>query len=88
MGLADELPLGGSSVPWGADDLLLLCTDGLLDALDPHGEPYGETRLLNVARDVSAQGPEAVLQAVLADVAAWNPLAIDDRSLLVLKLGA
>lgn len=88
MGLADEAPLGGSSADWHADDLLVLCTDGLLDALDPHGEPYGETRLLAVARDVFADGPDAVLRAVLDDVAAWSPLATDDRTLLVLRLDA
>lgn len=88
LGLADDAPLGSATVAWAPEDLLLLCTDGLLDALHEDGTPYGDTRLLATAAAAAAGGPDAVLEAVLADVATWSTRATDDRTLLVLQLGA
>jgi sigma-B regulation protein RsbU (phosphoserine phosphatase) len=88
MGLADGMPLGAAEVSWDPDDLLLLCTDGLLDAPSPEGVPFGEERLLRTALAARAGGVRAVLDGVLSAVAAWSPTATDDRTLLVMQFGA
>jgi sigma-B regulation protein RsbU (phosphoserine phosphatase) len=67
-------------------DLLVLWTDGLADARNEHGEPFGEQRLLAEVCAHRNESPEAVVQAVLATAEAFGSIPDDDRTLLVLRI--
>jgi sigma-B regulation protein RsbU (phosphoserine phosphatase) len=48
-------------------DLVILYTDGITEALDPKNTLYGEARFFEVLRR-APEGPQAALEAVIADV--------------------
>ncbi|MEP6865367.1 MAG: SpoIIE family protein phosphatase [Deltaproteobacteria bacterium] len=88
-------PLGGGSSgapkvqqrPLRAGDLLVWYTDGVIEAQDPAGEPFGDRRLQRLLRrlDLAALAPPAVHDLVHASVAAHRagrPRA-DDETLVV-----
>jgi sigma-B regulation protein RsbU (phosphoserine phosphatase) len=88
-------PLGGGSSgaskvqqrPLRAGDLLVWYTDGVIEAQDPYGEPFGDRRLQRLLRrlDLAALAPPAVHDLVHASVAAHRagrPRA-DDETLVV-----
>jgi DNA-binding NarL/FixJ family response regulator len=68
-------------------DLLLLYTDGILDAQNRHGEFYGEPRLLQAARAQSSTSARQIVDSVLSDIAGFTGSAPvnDDVILMVLK---
>jgi serine phosphatase RsbU (regulator of sigma subunit) len=67
-------------------DLLCLCTDGLLDARDPAGESFGESRLLSGVASRRHLPPEEIVAALIAEVSAFAPHPADDLTLLVLRI--
>ncbi|MEO6776237.1 MAG: SpoIIE family protein phosphatase [Kofleriaceae bacterium] len=88
-------PLGGGSSgapkvqqrPLRAGDLLVWYTDGVIEAQDPYGVPFGDRRLQRLLRrlDASALTPPAVHDLVHASVATHRagwPRA-DDETLVV-----
>jgi serine phosphatase RsbU (regulator of sigma subunit) len=87
MGLFERLDLQEQRLRVGPGDLLALYTDGVTDAVSPAGERFGYERLLEVlARDRTAAA-DAVVQAVVADVLAFqgDREPADDLALLVLR---
>jgi sigma-B regulation protein RsbU (phosphoserine phosphatase) len=74
-------------VPWSVDhDLLVLWTDGLVDARNDEGEPFGEQRLLASVCARRTDPPETIVAAVLEEATAFGAHPTDDRTLLVLRL--
>lgn len=65
-------------------DVLLLCTDGVIDAHRPGGEPFGEARL-QAALAAAANRDAAALVAELRAFAPGPPR--DDKALLALRVG-
>lgn len=95
-----ELPLPAHRLPLGAfatgghggletdvapGELLLAYSDGVVEAQDPAGEPFGEERLEAVLRGAAAE-PQAVVDAVLAalDEFTRGEPAYDDVTLLAI----
>jgi len=72
-----------------AGDLLVLYSDGLIEATGPAGEEYGESRLSECLARAGAGSPEDVRAAILASAAAYLGPSIprDDVTLVVAKLG-
>ena len=86
LGLAGAL-IRRALVPWSVQsDLLCLCTDGLVDARNAEGQPFGEQRLLDAISSRRNESPDAIVEAVLAEVDAFSPAPADDRTLLVLHM--
>lgn len=101
-GTVEDVAAGG--LPFGVDreaayeetdvvlrpgDVVLVYTDGLTEArASETGEEYGPERLAEVLARSAGLGARAVVDAVLADVAAWDGggPAADDRSLVVVKV--
>ncbi len=87
LGLVEHGEFGAASVPWAAgEDLLVLCTDGLTDGAREDGARYGAERLLarlEAGRDLA---PEALLQFVRDDLAAFGARTGDDCTLLVIRV--
>ena len=76
-----------AQVPWKmGQDLLCLCTDGLVDARDPDGEAFGEARLLEGVTSRRGQAPEAIVSALIGEVRAFAPHPGDDITLLILRI--
>jgi sigma-B regulation protein RsbU (phosphoserine phosphatase) len=87
LGLAVAGSIQRRQVPWSVgDDLLVLWTDGLVDARDEAGEPFGEQRLLEEITASRNEAPEEVVRRVLAKTELFGARATDDRTLLVLRI--
>jgi hypothetical protein len=93
--LADEqFPLGllagpayaGHSLDMRAGDLLLVTTDGVLEAADKTGAEFGMDRLEAVLRDNRTQPLAAIAGKVHSALAAYKQ--DDDQSLLLVRLTA
>ena len=84
------LGTGGSArmktVAWAKDDILVLWTDGLVDARNPAGEKWGEQRLLDVIVQHRKEPLEAIISTAFEAADAWSPTPDDDRTLLVMTL--
>jgi sigma-B regulation protein RsbU (phosphoserine phosphatase) len=87
LGLATVGSIQRRQVPWSfGDDLLVLWTDGLVDARNDAGEPFGEQRLLDCVAKLRREAPEAIVHAVLQEAEAFGSRPIDDRTILVLRI--
>ncbi|MGE0440717.1 MAG: PP2C family protein-serine/threonine phosphatase [Gemmatimonadales bacterium] len=85
LGLADD-SIGYRVVPWvRGEDLLVVYTDGLIEAASATGERFGERRVLELVTGLRDRDPEAIVAAVMDAVGRFEPEASDDRTLLVLR---
>ncbi|HWT91484.1 MAG TPA: SpoIIE family protein phosphatase, partial [Solirubrobacteraceae bacterium] len=101
-GSVEPVPAGGPMLGVGADpaldvvdlelgdgDLLLLYTDGVLDARVVRGEPFGEARLRSSLAAAAGRDATGVLDAVDGAVRAYAPgPPRDDTALLALRVTA
>ena len=69
-------------------DLIVVFSDGITDQLNPAGADYGRRRLLEILKKVCSGSPQAVIDAVFADLDrfAESSPAFDDQTLLVLRV--
>ena len=87
LGLAEPGGIGRAIMPWNSqEDLLCLWTDGLVDARNKNGEPFGEQRLIDALESHRSLPPEDIVQSVFDDLEAFGARPRDDRTLLVLHL--
>lgn len=68
-------------------DVLVLYSDGLIEATDPAGEEYGESRLRELLATSQAGSPDDIRDAILASASAFLGPAPprDDLTLVVVK---
>jgi DNA-binding LacI/PurR family transcriptional regulator/serine phosphatase RsbU (regulator of sigma subunit) len=69
-------------------DLLVLYTDGLIGALNDHGEPFGLERLRHAIRANAGRGVDQISQALVDSVGEWQSSPQDDVSVLVARYTA
>jgi len=87
LGLATVGSIHQRQLPWFLDhDLLVLWTDGLVDARNAAGEPFGEQRLLACVCERRTESPETIVQAVLEEADAFGAQPTDDRTLLIMRI--
>jgi phosphoserine phosphatase RsbU/P len=87
LGLATVGSIHQRQLPWSLDhDLLVLWTDGLVDARNAAGEPFGEQRLLTCVCERRTESPETIVQAVLEEADAFGAQPTDDRTLLIMRI--
>jgi serine phosphatase RsbU (regulator of sigma subunit) len=67
LGVTPELEAGEARVQLHSGDMLLMVSDGILEARDSRGNEYGLTRLSRRIRTARG-GPEDVIKAILADI--------------------
>ena len=69
--------------------MLVLYSDGLIEATSPGGEEYGEGRLRDMLATTASGAPESILDAILTSVNAFaGPAPLrDDLTLVVARFG-
>jgi sigma-B regulation protein RsbU (phosphoserine phosphatase) len=87
LGLAVAGNIQRRRVPWSpGNDLLALWTDGLVDARNESGEPFGEQRLLAEILARRKETPEEIVRRVLGKSEEFGAQPADDRTLLILRM--
>jgi hypothetical protein len=92
-----SLPLGAKlpgsleerRIPFASGDVFLLYTDGVYEALDAAGEPYGLERLARVLGGLPSEfSPASICDAILADLALFTggAPAHDDITLVAVRI--
>jgi sigma-B regulation protein RsbU (phosphoserine phosphatase) len=88
LGLLEDAVYRVESIPASAGDLLILFSDGLVDATNDRDEFFGEDRLIAVAQRSVHLPARAICDAILSQAntfSAGRPIE-DDRTLLVVRL--
>jgi sigma-B regulation protein RsbU (phosphoserine phosphatase) len=86
LGLAPDGEIAGAEVPWIAgEDTLILCSDGVTDALNDAGERFGEERVIETVQAHRREGGAVTVEAVLAALESYQKGPRDDRTMLVLN---
>jgi sigma-B regulation protein RsbU (phosphoserine phosphatase) len=86
LGLAARATIRGDEVPWRpGKDLLCLFTDGLTEARNLDGEPFGERRLLQAVVECRRRPAQEIVDHVFGRLDAFTPVVQDDRTLLLLR---
>ena len=88
LGLLSTAAYRTVSVEARAGDLLVLFSDGIVEAMNSRGEPFGEERLIATARAHQERPARAICDEILAAVRTFlgNAPAQDDQTLLVVRL--
>jgi sigma-B regulation protein RsbU (phosphoserine phosphatase) len=86
LGLGPDQTFTGAQTPWtrGADTLVL-CSDGVVEAMGPRGRRFGEQQVLELVRKYRAGGSEAAVAAVFEGLEEYSGGIRDDRTVLVLN---
>jgi sigma-B regulation protein RsbU (phosphoserine phosphatase) len=86
LGLSHPESIAAAETPWApGEDLLLLFSDGITDALDAAGERFGEGRVLETVLGRRAAPSQHIVDAVLEAAAGFRSGPGDDRTILVLR---
>jgi sigma-B regulation protein RsbU (phosphoserine phosphatase) len=87
LGLATAGSIQRRQVPWSiGHDLLVLWTDGLVDAQNEEGEAFGEERLLAEVCAHRTEPVDTIVQCVIARAEDFGARPSDDRTLLILRI--
>jgi len=87
LGLLSTAVYKAGEVTLGPGDLLLLYTDGIVEAVDPDGEEYGLDRLKQVCQRHHGAAPAAIAEALDHDLLAFvrgTPFP-DDRTIVLVR---
>jgi phosphoserine phosphatase RsbU/P len=68
-------------------DVMLLYTDGIVEASNERGEMYGEQRLVQMLKDLKKRTPRELCQLILEDVQVFSRMAeySDDKTLVAIR---
>jgi PAS domain S-box-containing protein len=69
-------------------DVMVLFTDGVTEAVDRHGEPFGFDRLSQAVGEVGDQPTDKIVEHVVARAKAWCPNPVDDLTVVALRYRA
>jgi sigma-B regulation protein RsbU (phosphoserine phosphatase) len=90
IGLFPQADYARGSVKLEEGDLLVCCTDGILQVSDETQEAYGVERLAAFVRLHRSRNAQGIADAVLADVSSYPAASMndDDKVLIVMKVTA
>jgi sigma-B regulation protein RsbU (phosphoserine phosphatase) len=88
IGLFPAADYKRGSIKLESGDVLVCCTDGITSISDEHGHEYGPLRLAERVRRNREKPAQAIVDAVLADVAGYSTASmnVDDKVLMVMKV--
>jgi sigma-B regulation protein RsbU (phosphoserine phosphatase) len=82
------IPYKSATIQLQKNDIIVMYTDGVTEAMDELEQEYGEDRLLACIRLNKSLDAEGVMDAIVDDVKAFtNNNYNDDITMLVLKQG-
>ncbi len=87
LGAIPSISFDCGTVQFGPDDVMLVCSDGILESFDEAGDEFGTQRLETEFRRAQGSSAEATLFSVLGavqDFAAPRPL-MDDMTLVIVR---
>lgn len=87
IGLFPAADYKRGSIKLESGDILVCCTDGITSIADEHGHEYGPLRLAERVRRNREKPAQAIVDAVLTDVAGYSTASmnVDDKVLMVMK---
>ncbi|MCL5020869.1 MAG: PP2C family protein-serine/threonine phosphatase, partial [Bacteroidetes bacterium] len=87
LGVTDGMVYGKESIELTSDDVLIVYSDGITDAVDSKGERFGIERLEEAVRTLDSLSAEEISAKILAIVERHigDASQFDDMTLLVLK---
>jgi sigma-B regulation protein RsbU (phosphoserine phosphatase) len=87
LGVQDDWVYELGTTTLGPDDLLVIFSDGVSEAVNQHNEEYGEGRLVELLRVTPKESASASLDRVIRDVDAFvgETRQLDDITCLVLR---
>ena len=90
IGLFPQADYARGSIKLEKDDLLVCCTDGILQISDEQKKEYGPRRLTDFVHRNRHKGAQAIVDAVLAELSVYSSASMndDDKVLLVMKVTA
>jgi len=88
VGLLPGVEFECGTVELGPGDLLVVCTDGISEAMDAAGNEFGRARLAECVGQKRGRKPQEILSGVLEEVEEYSRGGTheDDRVLLILKV--
>jgi sigma-B regulation protein RsbU (phosphoserine phosphatase) len=88
LGLLPDRDYEETAIELRAGDLVVLCSDGITDQLNPAGEEYERGRLIRLLQTVCGESPEAAIAALFADLDQFTGAApaFDDQTLVALRV--
>jgi sigma-B regulation protein RsbU (phosphoserine phosphatase) len=86
LGVAAKQQLVAAETAWVAgEDLLLLFSDGLMEAQNGSGTPFGEDRVVGLVRQHRTSPSRSIVDRVIEAVDSHEIVVRDDRTVLVLR---
>lgn len=88
LGVRKEVAFEEKQLRMQPGDVLILYTDGITEARNGEGEEFGLARLCAILSTHNAEPPQEIVNAVLAEVAAFTGSAAmeDDVTMIVMKV--
>jgi phosphoserine phosphatase RsbU/P len=87
VGFFENVPYDDATEQLDKGDAVVIFSDGVTEALDIHGEEYGEERLLDLVRDHHKSDAVEILERIVSDVQTFarGTAQHDDVTALVIK---
>src|SRR5690606_18250343 len=87
IGLEREAKYERRTVELHPGDVVMVYTDGIIEAMNPEGEQYEEERLQTVFRDNAQKDADEILTAIRSDIERFVGPAKqhDDQTLIIMK---
>ncbi len=87
IGLFEKAPYDRGHLQLQSGDLLILCTDGITEAMDVRSDEYGSERLAKKVAEVADKKATEIVESVSEDVTRFSRQGthIDDKVMIVIK---
>jgi serine phosphatase RsbU (regulator of sigma subunit) len=86
LGVASNVPYANDRAQLEIGDLLLMYTDGLVEARSSSGEPYGYRRLLTAVESLSEEPASSIPESLFMDVFSFaEGHVVDDAAILAVR---
>ena len=86
LGITSRTKFKRITIPLGKGDLILFHTDGVVEAQNEEGEPFGYDRLQQLLGELAGLSADEIADSIIEEVSRWSKgTAHDDITLLVVK---
>jgi serine phosphatase RsbU (regulator of sigma subunit) len=87
LGMLEEFPFEEMVIPLRPGDLLVVCSDGITEAMNDNQEQFGDSRLENLIRTHRNETPDGLIDRIVAAVKSFvgGATQTDDMTLVVVK---